>query len=214
MQQSNAARRYPMLRFAGHVDWKHMKLGLLNRLNQLAADHHVIIYVFSGYRSDSYSEAHGGFRGDPHTHGIAADATVNGKPIGKYFSLKTLAKYGLRSGNVPNFYHGKPDPEHVDMIGYGYSRTGQVDGSKTEFSDTAAAAAPQPVGNQVPQTQDQVGLPMEAMPSLPQTTTPPEASAPPEPLLPGTLRAGDYWKRVLEQPGVSSETQAYAGLFQ
>ena len=116
-----------MLRFRAGVDWKHMRLALVGRLNQLAAVTHQIIYVFSGYRSDSDSEQAGGFAGDPHTYGIAADARVGGVSgpyIGDFYSVKTLAKYGLRSGNVPNFYRGKPDPEHVDLIGFGYDKHG------------------------------------------------------------------------------------------
>jgi len=27
------------------------------------------------------------------------------------------AKYGIRSGNTPGFYKGKPDPEHLDLMG-------------------------------------------------------------------------------------------------
>jgi len=212
-----------MLRFAGHVDWKHMKLALLNRLNELGAATHQVIYIYSGYRSDAYSQRVGGFRGDPHTHGIAADAKVggfNGKAIGHFYSAKTLAKYGLRSGNQPNFYHGKPDPEHVDMIGFGFNKQGQAEGqtAKDPYANQAEAAI-QTTANQAPQ--EAVGTQPALMGQAPpQTSAAPELTTPASGLLPGTIGghqspigASSYWKKVLDQPTVSPETQAYASQF-
>jgi hypothetical protein len=209
-----------MLRFAGHVDWKHMKLGLLNRLNELGAATGHTIYIFSGYRSDKYSAQVGGFKGDPHTHGIAADARVDGpggKMIGSFYGVKTLAKYGLRSGNVPNFYHGKPDPEHVDLVGFGYDSHGSLSGniSKDPYVDKAAAAVPAPVGTQVPVPDQVIGTQPP-----PQTSAAPEMTQPPGGLLPGTVSgdqspvgAAQFWKRVVDQPAVSPETAQYASMF-
>jgi hypothetical protein len=214
-----------MLRFASHVDWKHMKLALLDRLNQLAAETHQIIYIYSGYRSDAYSQHVGGFRGDPHTHGIAADAKVggpNGKSIGTFYSAKTLAKYGLRSGNQPNFYKGKTDPDHVDMIGFGYDRQGSPTGKTkdAQYANRAAAAVEAPVGTQTPQAQDVPQDVIGTQPSPPQTGAATELTAPPSGLLPGTVAgnqspigASNYWKKVLDQPSVSPETQSYASLY-
>jgi hypothetical protein len=212
-------RRYPMLRFRAGVDWQHMKLALLNRLNQLGADTGHVIYIFSGYRTDKYSSQVGGFAGDPHTHGVAADARIDGpggKYIGKAYSSAVLAKYGLRSGNTPNFYHGKPDPEHVDLIGFGYDKNGHLSGSlaKDPYGSKTAAQLPAPAGTQA-----------EA-PQVLGTQPPPQTGPAPDltttsPLLPGTVSgdqspigAANFWRRVLDQPSVSADTQAYASMFQ
>lgn len=214
-------RRYPMLRFAGHVDWKHMKLAILNRLSALASAKGVVLYVYSGYRSDSYSQRVGGFAGDPHTHGIAADVKVGspgGKGIGTVFSNKVLAQFGLRSGNQPNFYHGKPDPDHVDLIGFGYDRTGQVTGSlaKDPYATSAPAVVEQPIGAQTPDTGTQPAL----IGSPPQTGAAPELTMPAVGMPPGTVSgnqspigASQFWQKVLSQPSVSADTQQYASLF-
>jgi hypothetical protein len=210
-------RRYPMLRFREGVDWRHIKLALLDRLNQLGAQTHHVIWIFSGYRSDKTSQRVGGFAGDPHTHGIAVDARVdssNGKMIGSFYSPRVLGRYGLRSGNQPNFYQGKPDPEHVDLIGFGYDKNGVESGAMAQhpYGSQAAAALPAPVGTLPPQIQ-QTQAPPQTGPSPDLTTT--------TPMLPGTVAgdqspvgAGSYWKRVLDQPSVSPDTQAYAGMFQ
>lgn len=211
-------RRYPMLRFAGHVDWKRMKLALLNRLSALAAAKGVVLYVFSGYRSDAYSAGHGGFAGDPHTHGIAADIKVGspgGKAIGLVFSGKVLASFGLRSGNQPDFYHGKPDPEHVDLVGFGYDKSGKVTGSLAKDP-----YATQTVEQNVPQADTSSTQPQLVGSPPPQTGPAPELTSPAYAMPPGTVSGGQspigaagFWKRVLEQPGVSADTQQYASLF-
>src|SRR5438309_1174611 len=74
-----------------------------------------IFDVFSGYRTSAQSAAVGGFKGDPHTRGIAADINVSGHPIGQVFTQEQLAQYGLMSGNTPSFYKGKPDPAHLQL---------------------------------------------------------------------------------------------------
>lgn len=215
-----SVRRYPMLRFAGHVDWKHMKLAMLNRLNALGSATHQTIYIFSGYRSNEYSAGVGGFAGDPHTFGMAADAYVggpSGKSIGSFYSAKVLAKYGLRSGNQPNFYHGKPDPSHVDLVGFGYDRHGNLSGSlaKDPYASKAAVQIEAPVGTQT--TQPLIGGPSVGEPPPTQAGL----TEAPGPLLPGTVSGNQspvgaqaFWKRVLEQPNVSAETQATASLYQ
>src|SRR5438132_2786662 len=75
----------------------------------------LVFDVCSGYRTPQQSVAVGGFANDPHTRGIAADITVGGKPIGQVFTQAQLARYGLMSGNTPNFYKGKPDPSHLQL---------------------------------------------------------------------------------------------------
>jgi len=106
---------YPHLTFQPHVDWQHINPVLLLNLERLAASRDIKIDVFSGYRDNKYSAANGGFSGDPHSQGRAVDANVNGRPIGDIVPLNVLARYGLIGGNQPNFYHGKPDPEHIQL---------------------------------------------------------------------------------------------------
>lgn len=79
--------------------------------------------VFSGYRgpgtTGQRSAAVGGFSGDPHEKGVAADVYVlrgsRRVPIGQAFTQDVLAQFGLLSGNTPNFYQGKPDPTHIQV---------------------------------------------------------------------------------------------------
>jgi hypothetical protein len=109
---------YANLTFQPWVDWRHVSSYLLRSLNWIAQTLGVKIDLTSGYRSDVYSQQHGGFAGDPHTKGIAVDAYINGTPIGNYPGVKALlARFGIRSGAQPNFYNGKPDPEHLDLVG-------------------------------------------------------------------------------------------------
>lgn len=108
---------YSNIQFAGHVDWQHVNPRLLDSINREAKKRNAVATVISGYRSNDYSVANGGFKGDPHTKGLAVDAYINGHPIGDVISPDEWSKYGVRSGNTPGFYKGKPDPEHLDLIG-------------------------------------------------------------------------------------------------
>lgn len=108
---------YPNLRFAAHTDWKHVNPALLQSLQRVAKSQGVTVDVISGYRSNPYSAANGGFAGDPHTKGLAVDAYVDGKPIGDVIAPSVWAAAGVRSGNAPGFYKGKTDSEHLDLVG-------------------------------------------------------------------------------------------------
>jgi hypothetical protein len=108
---------YEGLHFAGHVDFKHVNPRLLDALNKEATKLGAKITVISGYRSNDYSSRVGGFKGDPHSKGLAVDAYIHGHPIGEVVAPEVWAKYGIRSGNTPGFYKGKPDPEHLDLMG-------------------------------------------------------------------------------------------------
>lgn len=196
-----SSRAYPLLRFAANVDWQHVNPALLQALNQLAAQKHVVVDVFSGYRSDAYSAAHGGFAGDPHTHGVAVDATVNGKPAGAFFSAAALKQVGLFSGNQPNFYKGKPDPSHIQL--------------GTEGAATPAAAAPPnpaaaPAATEVAPP-DPITDYSQTVPEGPQ----PEQTQP-QVLPPGTPEPSyALWQRVIaSSPAPDPQTQAYASLAQ
>jgi hypothetical protein len=115
----NIGKVFPHLTADPWVDWQHVDLGLLRGLNYVAGQLGVTARLTSGYRSDTYSAAHGGFKGDPHTKAVAGDVYIGSTPIGNYpGALALLQKMGLRSGATdPQFYKGKPDPEHVDLIG-------------------------------------------------------------------------------------------------
>lgn len=113
----NVGAKYPNVRAQSQVDWSHVNPRLLHVIQQVAAKQGVVVVLNSGYRSNQYSSKTGGFAGDPHTRGIAVDAYINGHPIGDVIPPEEWAKYGVRSGNTPGFYHGKPDPEHLDLMG-------------------------------------------------------------------------------------------------
>jgi hypothetical protein len=113
----NIQAKYPNLSAQSHVDWEHVNPRLLKVINDQAAKMGGVAVLTSGYRDNQYSAAHGGFANDPHTHGVAVDVYINGHPIGDVIPPEVWAKAGVRSGNTPGFYHGKPDPEHLDLIG-------------------------------------------------------------------------------------------------
>lgn len=117
MFQGGLNAKFPNLQFASHVDFHHVNPYLLKTLQKVAEQQGVHITVISGYRSNKYSQANGGFAGDPHTKGLAVDAYINGHPIGEVIPPEVWAKYGVRSGMMKNFYKGKTDPEHLDLVG-------------------------------------------------------------------------------------------------
>lgn len=181
---------YAHLRFATHVDWHHVNPALLTKLETLAANKGVVIDVFSGYRSNEYSAQVGGFRGDPHTHGIAVDASIGGKPIGKVFAPKDFATAGLISGNQPNFYRGKPDPSHV-----------QLGPGQATHDGTAPMATPE---QPVPAVQDARQVPEFGTGDYqPPTLLPPGSG-------PQARQVADWWQQIASQPGAAPETLSWA----
>ena len=108
-------RGYSNLRFRAGVNWQKVDPKLLQAINRIAREKHFIVDIVSGWRSSAHSVAVGGFANDPHTRGIAVDAYVNGRPIGQVVSSAEWASVGIESGNTPNFYKGKPDPEHLQL---------------------------------------------------------------------------------------------------
>lgn len=102
---------------AGQVDVAGVSSRLLGILDQLGAELGKTVVVFSGRRSDAYSAKVGGFAGDPHTLGIAADATIDGRPVGSYpGAVAILHRLGARSGATDFTYKGASDPAHVDLV--------------------------------------------------------------------------------------------------
>ena len=74
------------------------------------------VKLTSAYRSPKHNRDVQGVSHSNHLFGHALDgqAFIPGRgwvPLG---DLPTLAKFGLRSGDQPGFYHGGPDPVHVD----------------------------------------------------------------------------------------------------
>lgn len=109
------ASAYSHIQFDPGVDWQHVNPKLLQTINQVAQQYGVTATINSGYRSNTHSASVGGFAGDPHTRGIAVDAYVGGKPIGAVIPASVWKRYGVMSGDVPNFYNGQPDPEHLQL---------------------------------------------------------------------------------------------------
>lgn len=110
-------QRYPNLQASGNVDWVHINPRLLQIVNDEAAKRGVVAVLNSGYRSSTYNQQIGGAQNSRHQAGLALDAYINGHPIGEVIPPEDWAKLGIRSGNVPGFFHGKPDPMHLDMAG-------------------------------------------------------------------------------------------------
>lgn len=103
---------------AGRIDVADLVPGFLARLEGVGEKLGVKLDIFSAYRTDAYSQAVGGFAGDPHTRGVAADINVGGRPIGNVPRARRLLKdAGLISGAQPGFYQGQPDPAHVQLAG-------------------------------------------------------------------------------------------------
>lgn len=110
---------FPHLRYIGGAAAKPAEQQdqpfFLAALNRVGAQLGVIIDIFSG--SGSPSVRGGGFVGDPHDRNIAADATINGVPIGQYpGAVAAIHSQGLRSGATDFTYQGKTDPAHVDAV--------------------------------------------------------------------------------------------------
>jgi Lysozyme like domain/Peptidase M15 len=118
-------RGYPMLQTArpqgtaaqltqGRIDVQDVEPRLLSGLEKIGEWLKRPLTIFSGYRTPEYSASVGGFADDPHTEGRAVDVNLNGQPLGRVRGIGPhLAAQGLLSGNVPNFYKGKPDPSHI-----------------------------------------------------------------------------------------------------
>jgi hypothetical protein len=103
---------------AGREDLADVRPALLAGLERVAEGLHRTLTIVSGYRTDAYSEQVGGFAGDPHTQGIAADVYVGSTPVGNVpHAQRLLQAAGLVSGAQPGFYKGKPDPAHVQLSG-------------------------------------------------------------------------------------------------
>lgn len=100
---------------AGRIDVRDLSPLLLQALERIGEMLHSTVLIFSGYRTSAYSQAVGGFAGDPHSRGIAVDAQVGGRPIGAVLSSAGYSALGLTSGNQPGFYKGGPDPSHVQL---------------------------------------------------------------------------------------------------
>lgn len=102
---------------AGEIDLSGVSKPLLDGLDWVGAKLRKTVTIFSGYRSDAYSAAVGGFAGDPHSRHIAVDANIGSTPIGDYpGAVALLHSLGLRSGATDFTYQGKTDPAHVDTL--------------------------------------------------------------------------------------------------
>ena len=200
--------RYPWLSVSRQgIDWQHVSPTLLQKLNAIGRDMHKIVVIYSGYRSNAYSAQVGGFAGDPHTHGIAIDAYMNGQEIGDVVPARLFAKYGLRSGNQPGFYHGKPDPGHVDVVGTGGGASG-----------TGGGGTPQGVGRPYGGSGGPTAPPGAAiLPDYGSTDLGPSVTGPAA-FDPGSVSAQGFtprvaqqlWQTLANQPNASPDVQAYA----
>lgn len=201
MKQQVRNRLYPFLSFDPGVDWQHVNPQLLQALNRLAAQKGVVVDVNSGYRTPAHSVAVGGFADDPHTRGIAVDAYVDGRPVGKVFTAAQFKAAGLVTGNQPGFFNGKPDPEHVQLPSSAEAPTSAV-------TDTATTATPEPV-SVPPSDNPQAAVNPVLPPPAPATVG---VSAQPTVEAPGPVAGSiaDLWRQVTALPQVSPQTMQLA----
>src|SRR6266540_75134 len=101
---------------AGKIDLADVQPALLAALERVGEQLRRPLSIFSGYRTSAYSEKVGGFAGDPHSRGIAADLNINGTPVGSFpRARRLLTAQGLISGAQAGFYRGRSDPAHVQL---------------------------------------------------------------------------------------------------
>ena len=129
---------------SGQVDVKDVSPALLTRLSSIAQSLGQTIDIFSGYRTDAYSAANGGFAGDPHTKGYAVDAYLGSgtAPVGSSSAFVKLAHaLGLGSGATDFSYQGASDPSHVDLLGTSrsYTYAAQLAGGSVSPAGTTVA---------------------------------------------------------------------------
>lgn len=199
---------YSNLHFAGHVDWIHVNRLLLSKINSEAKARGEIVDIISGYRDEAYNKKVGGASDSQHTHGKAVDAYINGVPIGEVWSQKTFNRLGLRSGNQPNFFNGKPDPEHVDM-GLG-NDTGPV----TSYASDQTGQSPDTSGQ--PSLSDQIAqeTPDGSIGPVvgPNVIAANDATAPPQFVSGGLPPRFQTWQLLSQLPGASTDTMGLASL--
>ena len=194
---------YSNIRFESWVDWQHVDPALLQKINSIARARGEVVDVFSGYRSPEYNKKVGGAENSAHKDGQAIDAYVGGKPIGEVWPKSVFEANGLRSGNQPGFFHGKPDPEHVDT---------RVDGSVTSYAAPAAQEPSQQAPQQPPQitaadqiAQDVANAPIAGAAVGPNVIAPRDATTPPlEPPL--AQPRYETWQMLSQLPGASPDT--------
>jgi len=213
-----ATRRYAFLRFRADVDWRDVNPTLLLRVNRLGMALHKIITIVSGARgvpghaNMGASGSHHVPSNNPSGMGEAVDAYIGDKPLASVVKEKTLAKYGLYSGNRPGFYQGKPDPEHIETL---ERRTGKgPTGSPPEAPPGAGAQEPQPG----PPADASTTMPDVQPASIPATSPSPYETAPGA-APPGAIGAEgspqqsdpiETWRWLASQPLASEETKLAA----
>lgn len=203
---------YANLRFNAHTDWRHVDPRLLQALQKVAKAQGVTVDVISGYRSNQYSAANGGFAGDPHTKGLAVDAYVDGKPIGDVIAPSVWASVGVRSGAQAGFYKGNSDPEHLDLM--------NAAGSAPATGVPAAAPTPaQPQAQQQPEDPNLAAELSTNLSNIPQVAGAPLAAAPTSGQVDTSFNpqgaASDpnsTWQMIASQGPVSQDTLRLAQL--
>lgn len=132
--------QYPNLVVAAGADISKVNAHLLAVVDRVLGVLHVKGTVISGYRTPAHSVAVGGFANDPHTTGSALDIYVGGTPLGKVpGAVAALTAAGLVSGNQANFFHGQPDPAHVQLGGSSGARSSNGSSSAPTTTSTAGA---------------------------------------------------------------------------
>jgi len=165
---------------------------------------HKVITIVSGARTPENNTGVSGSHhipsNNPSGQGEAVDAYIGSKPLASVVKEGTLKKYGLYSGNRPGFYHGQPDPEHIETL--------ERRGGKYAGGPPAAAPAKAPPAD---------GSVTPPMPE-PQVPGPPDPGGSIAPVLaPGTIQGEEdpkqlqeTWQLLAADPLSSPETQAFA----
>lgn len=209
-------RRWQFLRFRPGVDYRHVNPVLLNRLNRLAMKLGQTIDIVSGARTVGNNTGASGSHhipgNNPSGRGEAVDAYLNGRALASVVKEKTLARYGLYSGNRPGFYKGAPDPEHIETLERrGFTYKGNAGGA-APVPVEAPVGASQPLP-QVPNSPDTIQSPMSSPPpNAPPLTTPPMPELPGSGATYTPRDPAEAWRMIAAQSLSSPESRRFAGL--
>lgn len=188
---------------------------LLARLDRLARALRKTITIVSGARTRANNMGVSGSHhipgNNPSGMGEAVDAYIGKTALASAVKERTLAKYGLYSGNRPGFYKGAPDPEHIETL---ERRGGKYKGGPPAQAPTSKQAPTSAPDQPAAQGGADLGITPTEVPSGPPSPESTIAAA----YQPGSVqadvatpnKAADTWQLLAADPLSSPETQSFA----